>query len=87
MDFQCQHRTWRATGSGSTLLVECGLAPTRAKAQALVLAGAVTVDGRAADKPGRLVDRGAELAVIEPTHPASRGGVSYRGARGVRFVA
>jgi len=63
------------------LLVECGLAPTRAKAQALVLAGAVTVDGRAADKPGRLVDRGAELAVIEPTHPwVSRGGVKLAAA-------
>ena len=63
------------------LLVERGLASTRAKAQALVLAGAVAVDGAAADKPGRLVDRGARVVVAEPAHPwVSRGGVKLAAA-------
>jgi len=38
------------------LLVERGLAESRAKAQALVLAGAVVVGERRVDKPGALVD-------------------------------
>jgi 23S rRNA (cytidine1920-2'-O)/16S rRNA (cytidine1409-2'-O)-methyltransferase len=63
------------------LLVERGLAVTRAKAQALVLAGAVTDDGTTADKPGRLVDRSARLAVSAPEHPwVSRGGVKLAAA-------
>jgi 23S rRNA (cytidine1920-2'-O)/16S rRNA (cytidine1409-2'-O)-methyltransferase len=63
------------------LLVERGLAPTRAKAQALVLAGVVTVDGSRADKPGRLVGHGALVVVAEPTHPwVSRGGVKLAAA-------
>ena len=63
------------------LLVERGLAPTRAKAQALVLAGAVTIDGAVADKPGRAVERDAQVAVVEPPHPwVSRGGVKLAAA-------
>jgi len=63
------------------LLVERGLAPTRAKAQALVLAGAVTVDGAVADKPGRPVERDAPVALVEPPHPwVSRGGVKLAAA-------
>jgi 23S rRNA (cytidine1920-2'-O)/16S rRNA (cytidine1409-2'-O)-methyltransferase len=63
------------------LLVERGLAPTRAKAQALVLAGAVTVDGATADKPGRPVERGAQVVVTAPEHPwVSRGGVKLAAA-------
>ena len=38
------------------LLVERGLAPTREKAQALIMAGEVLVDGRKAAKPGQPVD-------------------------------
>jgi 23S rRNA (cytidine1920-2'-O)/16S rRNA (cytidine1409-2'-O)-methyltransferase len=63
------------------LLVERGLAPTRAKAQALVLAGAVTVDGATADKPGRQVERDSQVVVAEPAHPwVSRGGVKLAAA-------
>jgi len=36
-------------------LVEKGLAPTREKAQALILAGMVLVDGKLVDKPGSKV--------------------------------
>jgi 23S rRNA (cytidine1920-2'-O)/16S rRNA (cytidine1409-2'-O)-methyltransferase len=52
------------------LLVERGLAESRAQAQALVLAGRVA--GHA--KPGDQVDEGAELAVESPPRFVSRGG-------------
>ncbi|MGM0585511.1 MAG: TlyA family RNA methyltransferase [Pseudomonadota bacterium] len=44
-------------------LVELGLAPSRARAQALIAAGAVTVDGRAAARPSARPAAGAEIAV------------------------
>src|SRR5205807_7380733 len=52
------------------LLVERGLASSRAQAQALVLAG--LVPGHA--KPGEQVDEAAELAVERPPPYVSRGG-------------
>jgi 23S rRNA (cytidine1920-2'-O)/16S rRNA (cytidine1409-2'-O)-methyltransferase len=52
------------------LLVERGLAESRAQAQALVLAGLV----RGYDKPGHQVDESAELAVDRPPPYVSRGG-------------
>jgi 23S rRNA (cytidine1920-2'-O)/16S rRNA (cytidine1409-2'-O)-methyltransferase len=52
------------------LLVERGLAESRAKAQALVLAGRV----RGYDKPGTQVDERAELEVEAPARFVSRGG-------------
>jgi 23S rRNA (cytidine1920-2'-O)/16S rRNA (cytidine1409-2'-O)-methyltransferase len=52
------------------LLVERGLAETRAQAQALVLAGLV----RGVDKPGTQVDEQAELEVERPPRFVSRGG-------------
>jgi 23S rRNA (cytidine1920-2'-O)/16S rRNA (cytidine1409-2'-O)-methyltransferase len=63
------------------LLVERGLAPTREKAQAMILAGLVEVAGRRADKAGEAVDRDAPLAVAGPAHPyVSRGGVKLAAA-------
>jgi 23S rRNA (cytidine1920-2'-O)/16S rRNA (cytidine1409-2'-O)-methyltransferase len=60
------------------LLVERGLADTRAKAQALVLAGRVRVgEGDAARldrKAGDLIDAGTPLAVTEKDPYVSRGG-------------
>jgi 23S rRNA (cytidine1920-2'-O)/16S rRNA (cytidine1409-2'-O)-methyltransferase len=57
-------------------LVQEGLAATRARAQAAVLAGRVTVDGSVADKPGRRVTPEMRIAVAGPAHPyVSRGGV------------
>src|SRR2546425_8200657 len=59
-----------------SLLVERGLAPSRERAQALVLAGAVRVDGRAGHKPGSFVSPDAAVEVIAPEHPfVGRGGV------------
>jgi 23S rRNA (cytidine1920-2'-O)/16S rRNA (cytidine1409-2'-O)-methyltransferase len=52
------------------LLVERGLAESRAQAQALVLAGLV----RGFDKPGQQVEEDAELAVERPPAYVSRGG-------------
>ena len=58
------------------LLVEHGLAETRAKAQALILAGLVSADGRRIDKPGTALAEHTPLAVAGRDHPwVSRGGV------------
>ena len=62
-------------------LVARGLAPTREKAQALILAGRVAVDGRPAAKAGQPVGEDAAIAVAEPPHPyVSRGGVKLAAA-------
>ncbi|MGE5269268.1 MAG: TlyA family RNA methyltransferase [Thiohalocapsa sp.] len=58
------------------LLVEQGLAESRAKAQALILAGIVSVDGRRIDKAGTPLPDDAPLAVAGRDHPwVSRGGL------------
>lgn len=59
-----------------TLLVQKGLAETREKARALILAGQVDVDGHGADKAGTMVKATADVRVIGPEHPwVSRGGI------------
>ncbi len=63
------------------LLVDRGLAETRAKAQALVLAGVVYVRGQRVDKPGTALPADAELDVRDDRLPfVSRGGVKLAGA-------
>jgi 23S rRNA (cytidine1920-2'-O)/16S rRNA (cytidine1409-2'-O)-methyltransferase len=58
------------------LLVRRGLVESRERAQALILAGQVDLDGRGAVKAGTMVSEHAEVRVIGPDHPwASRGGV------------
>jgi 23S rRNA (cytidine1920-2'-O)/16S rRNA (cytidine1409-2'-O)-methyltransferase len=58
------------------LLVEQGLAESRAKAQALILAGLVSAGGRRVDKPGTALAEDTELTLAGRDHPwASRGGV------------
>ncbi len=58
------------------LLVEQGLAETRARAQALILAGLVSTDGRRIDKPGTALAEETPLALAGRDHPwVSRGGV------------
>ena len=58
------------------LMVERGLAESRAKAQALVLAGQVFSGGRRLDKPGRSVAPDTPIEVRTPALPfVSRGGV------------
>ena len=62
------------------LLVERGLAESREKAQALVLAGAVQVDGAPAGKPGHRVSRDCALDVTEAPKYVSRGGLKLEAA-------
>jgi 23S rRNA (cytidine1920-2'-O)/16S rRNA (cytidine1409-2'-O)-methyltransferase len=57
-----------------TLLVDRGLAETRAKAQALVLAGQVRSGERPVAKPGLLVEETLPLAVQKGPRYVSRGG-------------
>ncbi len=63
------------------LVAERGLAPTRQKAQALILAGQIQVDGRPAEKAGTLVNAAARLELIgERPRYVSRGGEKLAGA-------
>ncbi len=57
-----------------TLLVERGLAPTRARAQALILAGRVFRGAERLDKPGLRLPPAAALEVREGARFVSRGG-------------
>jgi 23S rRNA (cytidine1920-2'-O)/16S rRNA (cytidine1409-2'-O)-methyltransferase len=58
------------------LLVEQGLAESRAKAQALILAGLVSCAGRRVDKPGAQLAADALMMLKGRDHPwVSRGGV------------
>jgi len=54
--------------------VEKGLAPTREKAQALIMSGLVLVDGKTADKPGQRIKENAKVEIKEPFRYVSRGG-------------
>ncbi len=63
------------------LLVERGLAESRQKAQALILAGLVRVEERPANKAGMPVPPGARVELLGRDHPyVSRGGVKLAGA-------
>lgn len=58
------------------VLVEHGLAPSRERARALILAGKVTVNGQVVSKAGAPVANGARVELVTPDHPyVSRGGV------------
>ena len=58
------------------LVVERGLAPSRERARALILAGQVTVDGQPVTKAGTAVDRDAAIELVTPDHPyVGRGGL------------
>jgi 23S rRNA (cytidine1920-2'-O)/16S rRNA (cytidine1409-2'-O)-methyltransferase len=62
------------------LLVERGLAPTREKAQALIMAGAVLVDGRKAAKSGQPVDAEVRVEIVAQPPFVSRGGLKLDAA-------
>ncbi|MGQ9916197.1 MAG: TlyA family RNA methyltransferase [Bryobacteraceae bacterium] len=62
------------------LLLERALAPSREKARALLLAGAVRVGGQRVDKPGALVDESAPIEVVEPLPWVSRGALKLLAA-------
>ncbi|MFH1141066.1 MAG: TlyA family RNA methyltransferase [Chloroflexota bacterium] len=57
------------------LLVERGLAESQQQAQALLMAGRVTVDGRLVDKAGTLVNPVAKVEVETPPPYVGRGGI------------
>lgn len=64
-------------------LVEQGLAPSRARAQAYVMAGSVLVDGDRVDKPGTQVAADAVIVVRGASRAyVSRGGEKLAGALG-----
>ncbi|TMD20020.1 MAG: TlyA family RNA methyltransferase [Chloroflexi bacterium] len=55
------------------LVTKAGLAPSRERAQALILAGKVKVDGETVRKPDRAVAEGTPIAVDADQEYASRG--------------
>jgi 23S rRNA (cytidine1920-2'-O)/16S rRNA (cytidine1409-2'-O)-methyltransferase len=57
------------------MLVEKGLAESRAKAQAMIMAGDVLADGKIVLKAGTLVNKDADVSVAEPPPFVSRGGL------------
>ena len=61
-------------------MVERGLAPTREKAQALVMAGRVQVDGAPANKPGTPVAPAAQVVVAAGPDHVGRGAIKLSGA-------
>ncbi|HEX4749421.1 MAG TPA: TlyA family RNA methyltransferase [Bryobacteraceae bacterium] len=61
-------------------LVERRLVESRERAQALVLAGKVTVNGQRADKAGRAVAEDARIEIEQPLRYVSRGGLKLEAA-------
>lgn len=58
------------------LVADKGLAPSRERARALILAAQVSVDGQVVSKAGTQVEPDAEIALAGPDHPyVGRGGI------------
>jgi 23S rRNA (cytidine1920-2'-O)/16S rRNA (cytidine1409-2'-O)-methyltransferase len=62
------------------VLVERGLAASRHKAQALLLAGQVLVAEQKIDKPGHLIESAAEIRILHQLQFASRAGAKLQAA-------
>jgi 23S rRNA (cytidine1920-2'-O)/16S rRNA (cytidine1409-2'-O)-methyltransferase len=62
------------------LLVDRGLAESREKARALILAGHVLVKGQKVDKAGQAVDPESEIELLERPKYVSRGGLKLEAA-------
>jgi 23S rRNA (cytidine1920-2'-O)/16S rRNA (cytidine1409-2'-O)-methyltransferase len=62
------------------LLVERGLADSREKARALIIAGDVLIDGQKSDKPGRSVASDSQVSVTARPPYVSRGGLKLAAA-------
>ena len=62
------------------LMVERGLAESREKAQALIMAGEVRVNGQKAAKPGHSVEEDCTVEVLSKPPYVSRGGFKLAGA-------
>jgi 23S rRNA (cytidine1920-2'-O)/16S rRNA (cytidine1409-2'-O)-methyltransferase len=65
-----------------SLLVDRGLVESRAKAQALIMAGEVAVEGKTIIKPGILVAEEAAITIAKPPPFVSRGGIKLDYALG-----
>jgi 23S rRNA (cytidine1920-2'-O)/16S rRNA (cytidine1409-2'-O)-methyltransferase len=65
------------------LLVERGLAPSRGKAQALVMAGVVLVEEQRVEKPSQAFEAGAVIRIKDGDNPAAR----YVGRGGLKLEA
>ncbi|MBI4266845.1 MAG: TlyA family RNA methyltransferase [Chloroflexi bacterium] len=63
-----------------SLMVAKGLAESRAKAQALIMAGQVMVDGQTAVKAGTTVNETAAITILKPPPFVSRGGLKLEHA-------
>lgn len=61
-------------------MLERGLTESRGKAQALILAGEVYVDGQKALKPGQVVTASTRIQVKHPLKYVSRGGLKLEAA-------
>lgn len=61
-------------------MVERQLVPSREKAQALILAGSVMIDGQKALKPGQAVTTENRIEVAQPLRYVSRGGLKLEAA-------
>jgi 23S rRNA (cytidine1920-2'-O)/16S rRNA (cytidine1409-2'-O)-methyltransferase len=58
------------------LVVDRGLAPSRERARAMILAGQVLVEGKAVTKAGTVIEDDAAVALRAPDHPyVGRGGL------------
>ena len=63
------------------LVTQLGLAESRERAQALIMAGSVRVAGKRVDKPGTAIDSSADVTLNGPALPyVSRGGVKLEHA-------
>jgi 23S rRNA (cytidine1920-2'-O)/16S rRNA (cytidine1409-2'-O)-methyltransferase len=62
------------------MIVDLGLVETREKAQALIMAGEVLVDGQKASKAGQLIATGARLELTAKLRYVGRGGLKLEGA-------
>ena len=70
------------------LVVTRGLAPSRERARALVIAGQISVDGASITKAGTQVDEAADVAIIAPDHPyVGRGGLKLAHALDTFHIA
>jgi len=66
------------------VMVESGLVPSRQKAQALIIAGRVMVNGHRAEKPGSTIDTESQITIKGDDCPyVSRGGLKL--ARGLEY--
>lgn len=62
------------------LLTERGLVETRSKAQGMIMAGEVSVDGQKVDKPGTKVDMNSQIDLKVKKRFVGRGGEKLEGA-------